>query len=1214
MRLCINRRGPQAGSQVPIMRLMKPIAIAFLLMCLHVSAAGFTQRVTISGKNIPIQDVFASIKKQTGYMVVCKSELLKKMKPVDLDVKDILLQNLMDLLLRNQQMEYTIGKNSIFIFPEGTGTRTSKAEPAEKNNAPLLQDPVTGKVVDSSGTPVAGATVTVRGKKHLTTVTDKDGVFSIAAAEGDVLIISSTGYLSEELTVTSSRPLAVNLRTAPKTMDEVVVTGFQQVKKETFTGSVGKVDKNMIQRTGVGDVSRMLQGAAAGVSVENVSSTFGSTPKIRIRGSASISANQEPLYVVDGVPISSPANIQPNQLYSGDPAALLGSAIAGLNAADIEDIVILKDGSATSLYGTRAANGVISITTKKGKKGQVSVSAGTAITVGMKPDVSTFNLMNSKEQMDLSHELYRFGYLSVLNYPSTTGAFTDIYNRYTQREITKDKANELLNNARSVNTNWFDVLFKNNVVQEHNVAISGGGDRGTYFLSGSYLNDNGQAKGYNLNRYTANFRTIINVTKKLDVDFITNFTYRDQLAPGTFNSSVSNGETTRSFELNPFSYAVNTSRAMVPYDENGNPKYYLRNFAPFNILEELRENFNTLKSQEIRTSLKLTYKIIPGLNYEALMAVRKTTADYAHIATERSNVAAAYRVDQPRSIADLNSLLYKDPNDPNAIPQTILPQGGLLDQRTNRGTFLTMRHSLDWKHTFDRVHAVNLFGGMEIGSDKVNSNFLRGYGYQYYAGGIVSPSQLAFRQAIERGEQYYVEGFTHENKTAFFLNANYAYDQKYIVDLAARVDGSNMFGTATRSKFLPNYSIGLAWNVIKEKFMERMNTRGKIDFLKIRGSYALRGNAWQNSPALNATYINANRGNTDYNELALNVSSPELYNLNWEKDYTTSVGIDVGLFNKITLTAEYYSRQNKDLVAVRNVPYEDGFAAKMINWASMTNKGVDITLGIRDIISTRDFHWNFNVLVGKVKNRVTDGVFSPLLTQKTAPGGYGAIGKPLNGLYAYRFAGLDNAGQPLFYGAKNALQSNILLSSQDDSLIAYQGSRDPTVTGSFTNSFVYKSFELRVFFTYSFGNKVFRNPIISRVYSDNIAAQKDVAARWRLPGDEQTTSIPGLVSNIQQAYNNSAFIQREFAYNRSDLMVVNAGVLRLSEINLSYDVPLKAKPGKAAWIKSARLTASANNLYFWADKDLRGVDPQSIITGVSLPNPTSYSLRLNAQF
>ena len=523
---CKGRPGKERLSKL----LRKLTAFVFLIMCLHISVNGSTQIVSISGKKIPVEEVFLTIKKQTAYAVVCKSSVIKDMKPVDLNVKDMPLRNLMDLTVKNQGLQYTIGRNSVFIFPDSAAAKND-AKKNEGENVTRQQEPVTGKVTDSTGAPLPGVTVFVKGKYSTAVTTGKTGSFSIAAADGDVLVIYNPGFTTREIPVKKGQTLQVTLKVPEKSLNEVIITGFQQLNKETFTGAVGKVDKALLQRSGVGDVSRMLQGAVAGVSVENVSSTFGSTPKIRIRGSASISANQEPLYVVDGVPVSSPANIQPNQLYSGDPAALLGSAIAGLNPADIEDIAILKDGSATSLYGTRAANGVVSITTKKGKKGQMTVNVGSALTLGIRPNVATFNLMNSKEQMELSNELYRYGYLSVLNYPSTTGAFTDIYNQYTQRNITQAQANELLNKARAVNTDWFKVLFRNNLVQEHNLSIGGGSEKATYFLSGSYLHDDGQAKGYNTNRYTANFRTVINVTKKLDVDFITNFTYRDQLTP-----------------------------------------------------------------------------------------------------------------------------------------------------------------------------------------------------------------------------------------------------------------------------------------------------------------------------------------------------------------------------------------------------------------------------------------------------------------------------------------------------------------------------------------------------------------------------------------------------------------------------------------------------------------------------------------------------------
>lgn len=1183
---------------------MKLTAFIITIASLQISAKSFSQRITFSVKNSPLKEVLQEIRKQSGYSLVYNTDLLQQASPVSMSVQNASLSETLNKAMSNQPFQFEIEGETILINPKAIRLVSTPAQ---------QQLIIKGKVTDGK-TPLPGATITEKDTKN-STQTNSEGEFSLKVEKsGTLLIVSYIGY--DKLEITSEAAfMNITLKGGDQSLGEVVVTGYQQVDKKTFTGSVSKVDKDVVNRSGYTDVSRMLQGAASGVSVENVSGTFGATPKIRIRGNASISANQEPLYVINGVPIASPANINVNQLYSGDPASLLGSAIAGLSAADIEDISILKDGSATALYGTRAANGVISITTKKGKKNSSLINFSSAYTIGVKPDIGEYNVMNSEQSMDLSYDLYNYGYLSVLNYPSTTGAFSDAYMKYASNLLNKDQYNATLNRARSLNTDWFDVLFKNNLLQEHSLSFSGGGDKATYYLSGSYAGDNGSAIGYEMNRYTTDFRLNLNITRNFDVDFNVNASLRDQLSPGTFNSTQTNFETTRSFELNPATYASTTSRAMSPYDENGNPQYYLRSYAPFNILEELKENFNTLKSQDIRFSLKPTYKISKSLTFETLLSARKTMAKYDHVVTEYSNVANAYRVATNDKLRELNTLLYKDPSDPNSIPETILPRGGILDARGNDGNFLYMRNTLTWKERWNDKHNLNVFGGFEISSDKTSSDYTRAYGYLYYGGKIVSPSVLAAKRALERDERLYTEGFTQENRTALFVSTQYSFDNKYNVELAGRVDGNNMFGRRTQTRFLPNYSAGVSWNIDQENFFRNINTSGKVDFLKLRGSYALRGNAYQSSPNINSSFVNLNRPDVINSEIGIRIFAPELYSLSWEKDYIGNIGLEAGLFNKLTIAAEYYSRNNNQLIKESTVGYEDGFPAKTINWASMNNKGVDFTLGIRDIVATRDFKWGANVIYGYVKNTMTNGdVFSPLLTEKTKPEGYGTIGKPLYGLYAYRLAGLDASGQPLFFdGSTGKTTNNIQLSSTNDSLITYMGSRQPTTTGSLTNTFSYKSLELRVFLTYSLGNKVFRSPMVNRVYNDNLAASQDIDARWRTAGDENLTNIPGLVSSIQNAYFTSAFIQNEFAYNRSDAMVTSADVLRLSEVMLSYNLGanlLKSTP----WVKSARLMFSANNVHFWASGKLRGVDPQSLITGVSLPNPRSYTLRLMAQF
>ncbi|SDJ27039.1 TonB-linked outer membrane protein, SusC/RagA family [Pedobacter sp. ok626] len=1185
---------------------MKITAFLLMVVCMQISAKTFSQRITISASNTSLKFVLLEIRKQSGLKLVYNTDVLQRAQPVTVSLKEATLTETMDKVMANQPFNYEIEGNTILINPKTTKVRVVTAAP---------QIVVTGKVTDGKG-PLPGASITEKNTKNVTK-TDINGQFTLKVdKEGAILVVSYIGFNRKEVAATSTF-MNIVLEGGDQSLGEVVVTGYQKVDKKTFTGSVSQVDKEIINRSGYTDVSRMLQGAAAGVSVENVSGTFGATPKIRIRGNASISANQEPLYVINGIPIASPANVNVSQLYSGDPASLLGSAIAGLNAADIEDISILKDGSATALYGTRAANGVISITTKKGKKNSASINLSTAYTIGVKPDINQFNVMDSKQSMDLSQDLYNYGYLSVLNYPSSTGAFTEPYRLYASNQISPQEFNNRLNRARGLNTDWFDVLFKNNLLQEHSLSFSGGGDKSTYYLSGSYAGDNGSAIGYNMNRYTSDFRVVLNLTSKLDLDLNLNASFRDQLSPGTFNSTTSSSSfnTTRLFDLNPTSYAANTSRAMSPYDANGNLQYYLRDFAPFNILDELKENFNTLSAHDVRISVKPTYKISKDLTFETLLSARKTAAKYDHVMTEYSNVAAAYRVATNDKLREMNPFLYKDPSDPNSIPETILPRGGILDARSNDGRFLYMRNTLSFKKDWEDKHRLNVFGGFEMASDKTTSDYTRGYGYLYYGGKIISPSVLAMKRAIEKDERYYTEGFVQENRTALFLSTQYSFNNKYNIEVAGRVDGNNMFGRRTRSRFLPNYSVGLSWNVDQENFFKQINAAGKINFMKLRASYALRGNAYQSSPNINANYVNVNRPDAVNSEIGIRILAPELFSLSWEKDFITNFGLELGLFNKLSLTAEYYTRKNKDLIRSSSVGYEDGFASKTINWATMSNKGVDITLDVKEVVKTKDFRWNVGLIYGYVKNTMVDGnLFSPLLTEKTRPDGYGIVGKPLYGLYAYRFASLDANGQPLFYdGNTGKTSNNIQFSSVNDSLITYMGSRIPTSTGSITNSFNYKSFELRVFLTYSMGNKVFRSPTVKRVYDDNLAASKDIDSRWRTAGDENLTNIPGLVSSIQNSYFTSAFIENEFAYNRSDAMVVSANVLRLSEVMLSYNVSPKLLTG-VPWIKGARLMASANNIHYWASSKLRGVDPQSLISGVSLPNPRSYTLRLTAQF
>lgn len=1081
----------------------------------------------------------------------------------------------------------------------------------EEKTKEHLQFKIAGTVTDFNGRPLMGVTVAEIGKKN-TGISDKDGRFELTVSNAAVrLRFSFVGFVTIEREVNAN--MVVRLASSEKNIDEVVVTGFQKIDKSKFTGSVSNVDKKNIDRSGAMDVSRLLQGAAAGVSVQNTSGTFGTTPKIRIRGNSSISANQEPLYVINGVPITAPSNVAVSQLYTGDPASVLSSAIAGLNAQDIEDIQILKDGAATALYGVRASNGVISITTKKGNFNSRNINISTALSIGVKPNIGAFNLMNSQQEIDLYRNLYDRGYFSNSNWPSSTGAFTEAYRRLAFREYSLDEAYKELDKSALANTNWFDVLFRNNLIQEHSLSFSGGGDKHTYYVSGSYANDDGQAIGFGSQRYTTDARTIFNITPKFDLDVHLNWNARKQATPGTLNSSTIRGDLNRKFEINPFNYAMSTSRAMYPFQEDGTFKHYLENYAPFNILEELKENFSDIKAQEIRLILRPSYKIFKNLRFDGTYAIRRSNTRLSHVATERSNLANAYRVDYHDVLRELNETLYQDPSQEHAFPETILPDGGFRYLRNNDLSFWSLRNQISFSDTFG-AHKIGLLAGIELERTYSDRIFTKTYGYEYYGGKIANPSRLAMTYALNMDDRMYIETFQDRRQIGYYTNLQYSFKNRYNVDLSVRQDGSNTSGRMQRTRFLPNYGVGLAWNIDKEKFFKRWSVAAHIDYIKLRVSHALRGNIFETSPMLNAAFLNMARLDATNTAKGINVSSPELFNLAWEKDYTTNFGLDFSLFNRFTLIAEYYSRRNKDLVIPFNVAQEDGFSSKRINFGTMTNRGVDLTLGYSDLLNNKILKWDINFIYGYVKNQLKEGELQAAqLTQITSPNGYGLVGYPLEGLYGYNFKSLSPAGQPTFLSESGEV-SNVEPASRDRSMIRFLGSRQPISTGSISNSFQYKGLELRVFLTYSLGHKVFVQPVAARSQSDSDSKSGDLSYRYQTLGDHNHTNIPGLLSAIHARYLTSSFTIDELAYNRSDFRAADASNLRISEVLLAYDIG-KILHRRYPSIKSARLMLSANNIHYWASGRLRGVDPDLYLTGGnSLPNPRSFTVRLTLGF
>ncbi|MCQ2331229.1 MAG: carboxypeptidase-like regulatory domain-containing protein, partial [Paludibacteraceae bacterium] len=475
-------------------------------------------------------------------------------------------------------------------------------------SALVAQTKVTGVVLEDSGMGAIGANVVAEGTT-VGTVTDFDGNFEITVPAGvKHLIISSIGF--KTVTVAVKPTIKVKLESESTQLEDVVVTGMVKQDKRLFTGASTKVDAEKNKLDGVADVSRSLEGRAAGVSVQNVSGTFGSAPKIRVRGATSIYGASKPLWVVDGIVIEDAVELSADDLSSGDAETMISSAIAGLNADDIESFQILKDGSATSIYGARAMAGVIVVTTKKGKAGQSKLNYTCELTYRMVPNYNDYNICNSQEQMGIYQELERKGWLeySTLSSAKNSGIYGRMYQLINQAEDggyglanTPEAKNAYLRQAEFANTNWFNELFNHTIMHNHSISFSTGTDRGRVYASLSAMQDPGWYKSSDVLRFTGNLNgsyELLPTTAKqhLTLNIATSGSYRKQKAPGTISSQTDpiTGAVSREFDINPFSYAMNTSRAMQPGET------YRRNYCDFNINDELEKNYIDIKVAEVK--------------------------------------------------------------------------------------------------------------------------------------------------------------------------------------------------------------------------------------------------------------------------------------------------------------------------------------------------------------------------------------------------------------------------------------------------------------------------------------------------------------------------------------------------------------------------------------------------------------------------------------
>ncbi len=771
---------------------------------------------------------------------------------------------------------------------------------------------------------------------------------------------------------------------------------------------------------------------------------------------------------------------------------------------------------------------------------------------------------------------------------------------------TIEARNAYLQQAEYRNTDWFDILFNNSISQNHAISMSSGTDKASYYTSLSAMSDPGWTKQSSVQRYTANINALYNISRQLSLNLIGNTSYRKQKAPGTLSSSIDvvSGEVRRDFDINPYSYALNTSRALDPNE------YYVRNYAPFNILHELENNNMELSVIDLKFQGELKWKPFKKVELSALGAYKHSSTTQSHSITDYSNQAWAYRAMDDATMRDANPWLYTDPDVVNSLPLSVLPVGGFYRETKYGMNSYDFRGTISYNDVFADDHVINLFGGMQVTATDRTKTWFNGVGMQYDMGMLPSYEYLYFKQGKEENTQYYTVEETHSREAAFFATGTYSYKGRYTVNGTVRYEGSNKLGKSRSSRWLPTWNVSGAWNMHEENFFEEL--KPALSNLTLRASYSLtadRGPANVTNSHVVIESYNPYRPFASVGKSGLRISDLENSELTYEKKHELNLGIDLGfLDNRINLVVDWYKRNNYDLIGKINTMGVGGQISKYANVASMRSHGIEFTLSTRNIV-TKDFKWNTDFIFSHAKNTVTELNSQSRVIDMISGAGFALQGYPVRSLFSMDFKGLNENGVPTFINEKGELTTSDI-NFQDrinkDHLI-YEGPTDPTITGSFGNMFTYKGFKLNAFITYSFGNVVRLDPVFSSKYSDFDAMPKEFKNRWTVTGDENRTNVPVIAdrrmnqqdTNLKRAYN---------AYNYSTVRTAKGDFIRMKEISLSYDFP-------KTWISHLKLNTlslklQATNLFLiYSDDKLNGQDPEFFNTGgVAAPVPKQFTL------
>lgn len=1190
------------------------LVAVFLLMSLSASA----QTYDVDYKNQPVEQVIKDLRKQTGYQFVYKKETVIGVDPITVTLKNATLEQVLNRVFFFVGIDYEIAKGKTIILKK-----------ADKNR-PYFKKQVSGLVTDENEDPLPGVTVMVKGTNNGVS-TDIDGAFSIfIEGSNPELEFSYVGMKNKtvRLSPKTEKFIMVKLESDETILDEVLVTGYQNIKRENATGSYQLISSKKLDERHTGTIVENLEGQIPGLMSYNNGLNGGGENALTIRGISSFQAKTNPLVVVDGLPIE--------------------GSIETINPYNIENITVLKDASAAAIYGARASNGVIVITTKRAQQEKLEVDFSTDITISEKQNYDNFGWANAEEYIEL--EKYNFNHIkqnspntmeSILNqYQSQRHAVSPIQRLLISNylgEISDSEMNTQLNNyaKNDYRKEWQDAKIRNQVLQQYNLALR---TRGKYLNSSiamNYKTDNlGVVKEHN-NVLTFSYRGDLKATKWLDLSFGTNIISgrtKNHYSSGSDYSGINSFRPYMSMYNADGSRAKMEAEVMLSEPAFQNPLYGLKD-ASYNLLDEIGLNMTNSRDTNIRSFVSATATILPGWTASANFQYEDTySKSNSYLKADSYQMRYLYDIYTGEATEMVDGY---DPEtyEPIQVPMTIIkhyiPEGGQLITTNHEGAYYTFRAQTSYNHIFADKHEVEALAGFEFRESHTKSygNVLLGYDDQTQSNrnnmvnyGVLKdinlkPSVLGVNYSMVGAPDdtsFKTTDILHRFYSLYFTG-NYTYDHRYSASFSYRVDKTDLFGADPEFRGRPLWSVGASWNIHNEDFMKQYSW---IDALKLRASYGLTGNIDSSV----SSYLTATLSNEYiYGHVGASLDTPPNDQLRWEKTASYNLGLDFSFWsNRLSGAFDYYHKKGSDLLTMTDLDPTTGWSSLTINNGEMVNNGVELQLN-GEILkpATRNslgINASFNISynnnkVTKVTHEATSGHQNLM---------YYTLHKdhPVHSIYAYQFAGIqqdkDNGKQFITWKGHDGVIHNTSVDSDEFTVDdpVYCGSLDPKIMSSFTPEITYAGFSLSAMFSFYGGHHMRANTDRwdSQSYANGyregvLASDLDF---WRT-GDGTKYLGNGYLGGYENiiGYFNTRYM---------DIDVVPADYLKLRNLVIGYD--FSKRFCKKLNLNAIRLRFQMNNLCTWVKNDL-DIDPEANnpVTGsTGYKTPRSYTMSLRVNF